>query len=179
MTCVLVAVFLAVLCQVNSQVVHDTRAPCDPPRMGSPRTEQVEITKTVTEMETFHVPVTSSVWVSSVTVTRLVTEYVYIPASHGTATSLRTVTASPVSVVRDSCCIDSVRTVVSVISSFVPKADTKNVYPSVCVQHETKAVPAPSVQTVVQRVITTTTTTTTTTLRLTTITVTSTTHGCH
>ncbi|XP_045126355.1 uncharacterized protein LOC123513316 [Portunus trituberculatus] len=174
MICTGTAFFLALLASATCQV-YDTHQPFVQPAVV---TQTVTVTTTVTQ--TIRVPVTSDVWVSSVTyhpvpATHLVTEYSYIPIDSTTVTSVIVVTSTPVSVVTQTSQVNPVRTAVSVFTSFLTDTETRRLYHTIthtAYYHELKTVPVHSVQTLVQRV-------TTTSHRYTTVTVTSTTFGYH
>ncbi|XP_063879241.1 uncharacterized protein LOC135110641 isoform X2 [Scylla paramamosain] len=173
MGCVFVAAFLIILAQVHCQVEY-----ADHPPYYQPPVVPVTQTVTVTVTQTIRVPVTSDVWVSTATpytvrVTSLATDYTYVADDAETVTAIVAVTNTPISVVRETSCINPVRTAVSVFTSFLTETERKDLYHTVThidVHNEINTVAVPSVQTLVQRV-------TTTTIRLATVTVTSTTYG--
>ncbi|XP_063879242.1 uncharacterized protein LOC135110642 [Scylla paramamosain] len=173
MGCVAVAAFLFLMAQANCQLQYADHAPYYLPPVV-PVTETV----TVTVTQTIRIPVTSDIWVSTaipytVRVTSLATDYTYVPDDAETVTAVVAVTNTPISLVRETSCINPVRTAVSVFTSFLTDTERKDLYHTVThvnVHHEINTVAVPSVQTLVQRV-------TTTTILFTTATVTSTTFG--
>ncbi|XP_045136072.1 uncharacterized protein LOC123519017 [Portunus trituberculatus] len=168
-----VVAFLTLLVQAHGQIPYETH-PSYYPQPVHPVTETV----TVTETQTIRVPVTSDIWVSTATpytvrVTSLATDYTFVPANAETVTAVVAVTNTPISVVRETSCINPVRTAVSVYTTFLTETERKDLYHTVThvdVHHEINTVAVPSVQTLVQRA-------TTTTIQFTTVTVTSTTFG--
>ncbi|XP_045135695.1 uncharacterized protein LOC123518758 [Portunus trituberculatus] len=168
-----IVAFLTLLVQAHGQIPYETH-PSYYPQPVHPVTETV----TVTETQTIRVPVTSDIWVSTATpytvrVTSLATDYTFVPANAETVTAVVAVTNTPISVVRETSCINPVRTAVSVYTTFLTETERKDLYHTVThvdVHHEINTVAVPSVQTLVQRA-------TTTTIQFTTVTVTSTTFG--
>ncbi|XP_063859226.1 uncharacterized protein LOC135100317 [Scylla paramamosain] len=152
---------------------YERHAPYVPPVVVT-----VTETITITATETIRIPVTSDVWVSTVVnhpvpVTHLVTEYSYVPIDAYTKTSVVIVTSTPISVVTQTSQVNSIRTAVSVFTTFVTETETKELYHTIShhvYNHEFRTVPVHSVQTLVQRVITTVNS-------FTTVTVTHTTYG--
>ncbi|XP_050693454.1 uncharacterized protein LOC126984110 [Eriocheir sinensis] len=142
--------------------------------------ESADTPSTITVTETLRVTSTSDVWntelvENSVFVTQLSTNRNYVPAQPATVTSIIRVTATPVSVVTKTEGINPVRTVVSYVTSFATVTETQeyhNTITHVDVFQHVVTVPVSSVQTLVQREISTT-------MVITTATVTSRTTGYH
>ncbi|XP_050693854.1 uncharacterized protein LOC126984274 isoform X3 [Eriocheir sinensis] len=168
----ILALILVVVGQVASQG-YDTHAPYVP-QIVVP----VTVTDTVTTTQTVRVPVTSDVWVSTVTqytvtATQLTTHWGFNPTRPDTVTSVITITNTPVSIIRHTAGVNPVRSVTSIFTSFVTETERKDLFHSIThidIHHEIETVPVSSVQTLYQRI-------TSTTLYLTTVTLTSTTRG--
>ncbi|XP_063879240.1 uncharacterized protein LOC135110641 isoform X1 [Scylla paramamosain] len=131
MGCVFVAAFLIILAQVHCQVEY-----ADHPPYYQPPVVPVTQTVTVTVTQTIRVPVTSDVWVSTATpytvrVTSLATDYTYVADDAETVTAIVAVTNTPISVVRETSCINPVRTAVSVFTSFLTETERKDLYHTV------------------------------------------------
>ncbi|XP_018023405.1 uncharacterized protein LOC108679318 [Hyalella azteca] len=136
-----------------------------------PRSGPVAITETVivqvTKTHTLRVPVTSDVWVTSVTqvivpVTQYSTERRYVPGVAGTVTSVIRITKTPVSVVTRTEEIFPTKTMLSVFTRFNTVTRSVEFWQPivhVATNYEVLTVPVLQTQTLLQRVFTTVTAT--------------------